>query len=216
LSLDVVPGEQLANASAWQGRFAHVGNILGYAVGSLNLANAPVLKYVGGGQFRKGRLSCLKYLTSCLLILTLIACLVCIIAIIALVTTVWATCWFTEEEEKEEQLGQKKGLVFMLEAFIEPLVLTYTTCRKFSDVWHTIYEAVIHLPKPVRRVCYVQICAFMGWFPYLFYSTTWVAEVMATEIGKDPNVDDATRAGVLALLIYSFGESNEGRRSWPS
>jgi len=46
----------------------------------------------------------------------------------------------------------------------------------------------------------------MGWFPYLFYSTTWVAEVMATEIGKDPNVDDATRAGVLALLIYSFGK----------
>ena len=46
----------------------------------------------------------------------------------------------------------------------------------------------------------------MGWFPYLFYSTTWVAEVMATEIGRDPNVDDATRAGSLALLIYSSGK----------
>jgi solute carrier family 45 protein 1/2/4 len=45
----------------------------------------------------------------------------------------------------------------------------------------------------------------MGWFPYLFYSTTWVAEVMAIEIGKDPNVDDSTRAGSLAMLIYSIG-----------
>ena len=80
------------------------------------------------------------------------------------------------------------------------------TYSKFTDVFSTIYEAVIHLPKPVRRVCYVQICAFMGWFPYLFYSTTWVAEVMATEIGRDPNVDDATRAGSLALLIYSSGK----------
>jgi hypothetical protein len=57
LALDVVPGEQLATASAWQGRFNHFGNILGYAMGSLNLANAPILKYVGGGQFRKGKRS---------------------------------------------------------------------------------------------------------------------------------------------------------------
>lgn len=162
LVLDVVPGEQLATASAWHGRFSHFGNIVGYAMGSLNLAGVPILRLVGGGQFRK----------------------VCIIAIIALIVTVWVTCANAEEEEREPELGAKSS--------------------KFTDVFYTIYEAVRHLPKPVRRVCYVQIFAFMGWFPYLFYSTTWVAEVMATEIGQDPNVDDATRAGSLALLIYSF------------
>ena len=72
----------------------------------------------------------------------------------------------------------------------------------------TIYEAAIHLPKPVRRVCIVQIAAFMGWFPYLFYSTTYVAEVMAHELGHEPDRDEATRAGSLALLIYSFGMSS--------
>lgn len=46
----------------------------------------------------------------------------------------------------------------------------------------------------------------MGWFPYLFYSTTYVAEVMANELGHEPDTDKATRAGSLALLIYSFGE----------
>lgn len=80
--------------------------------------------------------------------------------------------------------------------------------RKLTDVISTIYEAVRHLPKPVRRVCYVQIAAFMGWFPYLFYSTTWVGEVMATELGHEPDTDEATRAGSLALLIYSCGKQD--------
>ena len=62
LALDVVPGEQLATASAWHGRFSHFGNILGYALGSLNLANAPILKYVGGGQFRKSECSAISRL----------------------------------------------------------------------------------------------------------------------------------------------------------
>lgn len=55
----------------------------------------------------------------------------------------------------------------------------------------------------------VQIAAFMGWFPYLFYSTTYVAEVMAHELGHEPDIDKATRAGSLALLIYSFGEPSQ-------
>lgn len=50
----------------------------------------------------------------------------------------------------------------------------------------------------------------MGWFPYLFYSTTYVAEVMANELGHEPDIDKATRAGSFALLIYSTGKS-----SWP-
>lgn len=35
LVLDVTPGEQLATANAWHGRFAHLGNIVGYAMGML-------------------------------------------------------------------------------------------------------------------------------------------------------------------------------------
>ena len=49
----------------------------------------------------------------------------------------------------------------------------------------------------------------MGWFPYLFYSTTYVAQVMADELGREPDLDKATRAGSLALLIYSFGELSQ-------
>ena len=31
--LDVTPGEQLATANAWHGRFNHVGNIVGFTMG---------------------------------------------------------------------------------------------------------------------------------------------------------------------------------------
>ncbi|WVR04092.1 hypothetical protein IAU60_001091 [Kwoniella sp. DSM 27419] len=162
LVLDVTPGEQLATANAWHGRFNHVGNIVGFTMGFLNLANVPIIRFVGGGQFRK----------------------VCIVALILLTITVWITCWTQEEKEKENIFGERRS--------------------RIRDVIGTIYEAILHLPKPVRRVCIVQIAAFMGWFPYLFYSTTYVAEVMTHELGHEPDIDKATRAGSLALLIYSF------------
>jgi len=31
------------------------------------------------------------------------------------------------------------------------------------DVLNNIFNALTHLPKPIRRVCYVQLFAFMGW-----------------------------------------------------
>ena len=35
--------------------------------------------------------------------------------------------------------------------------------NKLYDVLENIYLAVITLPKPIRRVCFVQLFAFMGW-----------------------------------------------------
>lgn len=73
LVLDITPGEQLATANAWHGRFNHVGNIVGFTMGTsvsstpnqlrlseytlagfLNLGHVPIIRLVGGGQFRKG------------------------------------------------------------------------------------------------------------------------------------------------------------------
>jgi hypothetical protein len=36
--------------------------------------------------------------------------------------------------------------------------------------------------------------------------TTYVGQVMAHEIGKDPDNDEATRFGERAMLLYSLGE----------
>lgn len=42
--------------------------------------------------------------------------------------------------------------------------------RRFRDVLNNISKAILQLPKPIRRVCAVQIFAFIGWFPFLFYA----------------------------------------------
>lgn len=106
----------------------------------------------------------------------------CIICIVILVFTVWVTCFFHEEQERPEQ-EERKGTM--------------------SEVLDNIWNALVNLPKPIRRVCYVQIFAFMGWFPFLFYATTYVGQVMANELNKEPDHDLATRTGEFAMLIYS-------------
>jgi hypothetical protein len=50
----------------------------------------------------------------------------------------------------------------------------------------------------------VQIMAFMGWFPFLFYTTLYVRYVMSYQLGRDADEDVATRAGSFALLIHAF------------
>lgn len=50
-----------------------------------------------------------------------------------------------------------------------------------------------HLTRPPHR------------FPFLFYSTTYVGQVMAYQLGKEPDIEIATRTGEFAMLLYSIG-----------
>jgi solute carrier family 45 protein 1/2/4 len=86
LLLDVTPAEQLTSANAWHGRMIHAGNIIGFALGGMNLKNWPVLSWFGGDQFRK----------------------VCIITMIVLGATVWTTLITQEEKEKEPDLLRRE------------------------------------------------------------------------------------------------------------
>ncbi|KAJ5518863.1 Major facilitator superfamily domain general substrate transporter [Penicillium expansum] len=64
------------------------------------------------------------------------------------------------------------------------------------------------------RVCQVQIAAWVGWFPFLYYSTTYVGQLYVNPVFADnPHLsegevdkawEDATRVGTLALLIYAI------------
>ncbi|EIN10403.1 MFS general substrate transporter [Punctularia strigosozonata HHB-11173 SS5] len=110
----------------------------------------------------------------------------CILSMIILVATVWITCATQDEKPGETQLarGRKQG--------------------KLAEIWSNIRVAIVQLPRPIRRVCYVQVFAFMGWFPFLFYSTTYVGQVMAYETGEEPDPEYATRTGELGMLFYSI------------
>ncbi|KIK68025.1 hypothetical protein GYMLUDRAFT_36839 [Collybiopsis luxurians FD-317 M1] len=107
----------------------------------------------------------------------------CILCIIILVITVWITCALHEEQEREKKIHSQ---------------------GKLKEVWNNIKIAIVNLPRPIRRVCYVQFFAFMGWFPFLFYSTTYVGQIMALEQDKEPDPDVATRTGEFAMLLYSI------------
>ncbi|KAI9258004.1 major facilitator superfamily domain-containing protein [Phascolomyces articulosus] len=77
--------------------------------------------------------------------------------------------------------------------------------------YHTfmyIWRAFKDLPRPVQTLCNTQFFAWMGWFPFLFYSTQWVSDIyFSTHPSKkatDGNWADGTRAGSFALLLYSI------------
>ncbi|KIO12686.1 hypothetical protein M404DRAFT_123851 [Pisolithus tinctorius Marx 270] len=108
----------------------------------------------------------------------------CIIGMVTLVITVWITCWFHEEKPYVKQKRDRQN--------------------KLTDILENIYNAITDLPRSIRKVCLVQLFAFMGWFPFLFYSTTYVGQVMAYQLDGEPDIEHATRIGELAMLLYSI------------
>jgi solute carrier family 45 protein 1/2/4 len=77
-----------------------------------------------------------------------------------------------------------------------------------------VFKSIKHLPPQAAKVCEVQIAAWIAWFPFLFYATTYIGQLYVNPIfEKSPGLsdsdideawDDATRVGTLALLIYAL------------
>ncbi|CAG8614214.1 18765_t:CDS:2 [Rhizophagus irregularis] len=81
------------------------------------------------------------------------------------------------------------------------------------ETFSSIIKSFRNLPSYVQLLCNVQFFAWIGWFPFLFYSTTWVAEVHARSIGdysskssssSNDSVGEKTRDGSFSLLLYSI------------
>ncbi|KAJ3161115.1 hypothetical protein HDU86_007737 [Geranomyces michiganensis] len=69
-----------------------------------------------------------------------------------------------------------------------------------------IGKALRGLPGPLQAICNVQFFGWMGIFPFLFYSTTWVGEkvLAASPTGSAQDNVEGTRAGSFAMLLYSI------------
>ncbi|GBF59851.1 general alpha-glucoside permease [Trichophyton mentagrophytes] len=77
-----------------------------------------------------------------------------------------------------------------------------------------VFKSIRRLPPRIRKVCEVQLCAWIGWFPFLFYSTTYIGQLYVNPIfDQHPHLskeeidavwEKATRIGTLALLIYAI------------
>ncbi len=78
----------------------------------------------------------------------------CLIASLSLLITVSTSCyWIVEKKPKPSHISslERAGL----QGLLNDLVRTYKM-----------------MPIKIQRVCHIQFCAWMGWFPFLFYSTT--------------------------------------------
>jgi solute carrier family 45 protein 1/2/4 len=77
-----------------------------------------------------------------------------------------------------------------------------------------IFTSIKRLPPQTKRVCQVQFCAWIGFFPMLFYTSAYIGEIYAEPyLEQNPNMtpaeldklyENATREGTFALLIFAI------------
>ncbi|KAI9812428.1 MAG: hypothetical protein M1827_004659 [Pycnora praestabilis] len=73
-----------------------------------------------------------------------------------------------------------------------------------------ILKTTLHLPSRIQAICWIQFWSWIGWFPFLFYSTTWVGETYfrydapkTAQESKD-TLGDIGRVGSLSLVVFSI------------
>ncbi|MCJ1468478.1 hypothetical protein MMC07_007107, partial [Pseudocyphellaria aurata] len=73
-----------------------------------------------------------------------------------------------------------------------------------------ILRTTTHLPDRIQAICWIQFWAWIGWFPFLFYSTTWVGETYfrysaaASPSTSSDTLGDVGRVGSLSLVVFSI------------
>lgn len=77
-----------------------------------------------------------------------------------------------------------------------------------------VFKSMRRLSPQIRKVCEVQFFNWIGWFPFLFYITTYIGQLHVNPIFKaNPTMspgeindawDHATRVGTFALLIFAI------------
>ncbi|EPS95433.1 hypothetical protein FOMPIDRAFT_1054159 [Fomitopsis schrenkii] len=77
--------------------------------------------------------------------------------------------------------------------------------QEVKDIWYNVRT----LPPVIRQICIIQFFAWIGWFPVLFYTTEFIAELHKRAHEATPQDDpdlnaEATRLGSRALLYNSI------------
>ncbi|OAA67497.1 sucrose transporter [Cordyceps fumosorosea ARSEF 2679] len=122
--------------------------------------------------------------------------ILCAIACIALTITIVISCAFVHERDPRE---------------------SGTSAPKNPGVFAffvTLFKSIKRLPPQIKRVCQVQFCGWVGFFPLLFYSSSYIGEIyVQPHLEKNPHLtpdqldelyEQATRIGSFALLVNSI------------
>ncbi|KAJ5104989.1 hypothetical protein NUU61_002336 [Penicillium alfredii] len=120
----------------------------------------------------------------------------CALASISLGATLFVSCYYIQERDPRLESPPASADLGLISFFRQ------------------VFKSVRNLPPQIARVCEVQVAAWVGWFPFLFYSTTYIGQLYVNPIfAEHPNLpsdkidkawEDATRIGTFALLIYAI------------
>ena len=83
----------------------------------------------------------------------------CIVASMLLLSTVSVTCFFVQEQDPRALPSAGGGKTSFVGTFR-----------------HILWSAKT-MPDVIKQVCIVQFFAWMGWFPYLFYISSYVGDL---------------------------------------
>jgi solute carrier family 45, member 1/2/4 len=118
----------------------------------------------------------------------------CVLASIALSSTLVISCVYIKERDPRGEGPPKSN---------NPGIL---------DFFRQVFKSIKRLPPQIRKVCEIQFFHWIGWFPFLFYITTYIGQLYVDHDLK-PELTDAevealwakaTRIGTLALLVYAI------------
>ncbi|KAB5570194.1 major facilitator superfamily domain-containing protein [Coniochaeta sp. 2T2.1] len=119
----------------------------------------------------------------------------CAIASIALGSTVLLSCLLIRERDPRSEGPPARD---------KPGVMAF---------FKKIFGSIKRLPPQIKKVCEVQFCAWIGFFPMLFYTSSYIGEIYAEPyLEQNPNMtpeeldklyQEATRVGTFALLIFA-------------
>lgn len=113
-----------------------------------------------------------------------------VIAAFAILATTAVTCWAVHENVLVSARGAKS--------------------QSIHGVLRQVYSTVRQLPPRVEAICWAVFWSWIGWFPFLFYSTTWVGEtyfrydVPADAKATKDVLGEMGRIGSTSLVFYSI------------
>ncbi|EIW74070.1 MFS general substrate transporter [Coniophora puteana RWD-64-598 SS2] len=113
------------------------------------------------------------------------------LAAILLLATQAITCFCTKERVLVSSPSKRKNFF-----------------AELKEIWETIFT----LPQTIKSICVIQFCAWCGWFPYMFYTTTYIGELhkqahpvpLSDEVAVAALNAEATRLGTRAMFYSAL------------
>jgi solute carrier family 45, member 1/2/4 len=188
LLLDLVPMHLQAAANAWCARLAGIGAIIGFMIGQADLTiHAPFRWFSALTTVKDGENVKIEAQLRC----------VCLLVVFLFLTTHTITLYVAKEKpantsELDRSAPRTLSTRFSIRYYWQAI----------AKIIDDLYSTAVTLPRPIIDLFRIQLFYSSAWFPILFYSTTWVAQIA----NQSPDYDDASaaRLGSLAMLMHAI------------